>query len=222
MKSASVKVYGVFERFWHWTQALLILLLAFTGFEIHGTYHFLGYGLAVSFHNAAAIGLLIVISFAIFWHVTTGEWRQYIPIRKFFRAQLQYYVIGIFRDEPHPTRKTVTSKLNPLQKLAYLGLKLLVIPVMGVSGVMYRFYRYPLRHGWTAANPHGLRTVAVLHTAGAFLLIAFVIGHVYLTTTGHTPVSNLKAMLTGYEELPTAAEQRGSVPSDEEPVREYV
>ena len=43
--------------------------------------------------------------------------------------------------------------------------------------------------------------IAVLHTAGAFFLMAFVIAHVYLTTTGRTPTSNLEAMITGYEEL---------------------
>jgi thiosulfate reductase cytochrome b subunit len=40
-----------------------------------------------------------------------------------------------------------------------------------------------------------------LHTIGAFLLIVFVIAHLYLITTGHTVSSNLKAMITGFEEL---------------------
>jgi hypothetical protein len=46
-----------------------------------------------------------------------------------------------------------------------------------------------------------LVVVATLHTAGAFFLVAFVIAHIYLTTTGETPVSNLRAMLTGHEDL---------------------
>ena len=33
------------------------------------------------------------------------------------------------------------------------------------------------------------------------MLVAFLITHLYLITTGATPASNLKAMLTGYEEL---------------------
>lgn len=49
---------------------------------------------------------------------------------------------------------------------------------------------------------NGLSTVALFHTFGAFMLIAFFIAHVYLTTTGHTPTANLKAMVTGYEEQP--------------------
>ena len=189
-------VYAGFERFWHWTQAVLIMMLALTGFEVHGSYEFLGYRQAVAFHNAAAIGLLILVAFAIFWHFTTGEWRQYLPTRKFLRAQVQYYLLGIFRAEPHPTRKTPLSKLNPLQKLTYLGLKVLVIPVMGISGLLYMFAQ------------GRIGTIAVLHTAGAFVVVAFVIGHIYLTTTGHTPFSNLKAMMTGYEELDVPGVER--------------
>ena len=117
------------------------------------------------------------------------------------RAQAEYYLVGVFRGAPHPTRKTVLSKLNPLQKLVYLQLKLLVIPVVVVSGVLYLVYRYPARGGMTGLSVDGLETIAVVHTAGAFLLVAFLIAHVYLITTGTTLTSNLRAMITGYEEL---------------------
>ncbi len=37
-----IYLYTRFERFWHWFQALLIMLLLVTGFELHGTYGLLG------------------------------------------------------------------------------------------------------------------------------------------------------------------------------------
>ena len=194
-------IYRAFERFWHWTQALLILFMMVTGFEIHGSISFFGFDQAVRYHSLAAKALLALIAFAIFWHLTTGEWRQYLPTRKNLRAQLDYYLFGIFRNAPHPTRKTGLSKLNPLQRLVYLGLKILVIPVIVLSGLLYMFYRYPSRHGVAALNIEGLRTVALVHTAGAFLLVAFLVAHLYLITTGRTPVSNLRAMITGWEDL---------------------
>ncbi len=194
-------VYRAFERFWHWTQAALIIFLGVSGFEIHGSIHFFGYENAVQYHNIAAISFLILIVFAIFWHLTTGEWRQYIPTWKNLRAQAQYYIFGIFRDAPHPTKKTVLSKLNPLQKIVYAGLKVLVIPVMVVTGLLYMFYRYPQKYEVLSLNVKSLETIAVLHTIGAFLLVAFFIAHLYLITTGQTVTSNLKAMITGYEEL---------------------
>ncbi len=200
-KLKKVYVYKGFERFWHWNQALLIFVLALTGFEIHSSYNLFGFETAVSLHNKAAWALIILIVFAIFWHFTTGEWKQYIPTTKNLQAQVEYYLFGIFRNAPHPTKKTVLSKLNPLQRLVYLGLKVLFIPVMVISGLIYMFYRYPQGDKMQIANIENLELVALIHTFGAFLMMAFIIVHLYLITTGHTLTSNLKAMITGWEEL---------------------
>jgi thiosulfate reductase cytochrome b subunit len=196
-----VTIYKGFERFWHWSQAAMILLLALSGFEIHGSLQFFGYSQAVKIHNTTAIALLVLIAFAIFWHITTGEWRQYIPTRKYVRAYIDYYLIGIFRNAPHPTKKTTLSKLNPLQKLVYFSLKALLMPAMVSTGLLYYFYRYPQRYGIESLTIKGLETIAILHTVGAFVLISFLIVHLYLITTGATITSNLKAMITGVEEL---------------------
>jgi thiosulfate reductase cytochrome b subunit len=199
-------VYRAFERFWHWMQASLIIFLGVTGFEIHGSIRFFGYDQAVTYHNFAAFSFLVLIVFAIFWHFTTGEWRQYLPTWKNLRAQAEYYIFGIFRNAPHPTRKTVLSKLNPLQKLVYAGLKVLVIPVMVLTGLLYMFYRYPQRYEVLSLNVRGLEFIAIVHTIGAFLLVSFFVAHLYLITTGNTLTSNLKAMITGFEDLPEESE----------------
>jgi thiosulfate reductase cytochrome b subunit len=196
-----VYIYRAFERFWHWTQAILIFFLAFTGFEIHGTINFFGYQNAVKYHNIAAYAFIVLIIFAIFWHFATGEWRQYLPTFKNMKAQIFFYMFGIFSNSSHPTKKSVLSKLNPLQKLVYFGLKILVIPVMVFSGLLYMFYRYPQQGIIEGLNINSVEVIAIFHTAGAFLLMAFLIVHLYLITTGATVTSNLKAMITGYEEL---------------------
>ncbi|RLD35817.1 MAG: hypothetical protein DRI73_01835 [Bacteroidetes bacterium] len=188
-------IYRGFERFWHWSQALLIFFLALTGFEIHGSYQLIGFESVVRWHDLAAWAFMVLIIFAIFWHFVTGEWKQYIPTTKFIKAQVSYYLTGIFKGAPHPTHKTIYNKFNPLQRFIYLGLKLLVIPVQVLTGVIYMFYNYP-------DNPFqisGLGITAQIHTFGAFILLAFVIAHVYLTTTGDTPLSSIKAMITGWE-----------------------
>lgn len=190
-------IYRGFERFWHWSQALLIFFLALTGLEIHGTYRIFGFKNVINWHNAAAWALLVLIIFTIFWQFVTGEWKQYIPTTKFLKAQFSYYISGIFKGAPHPTHKSIYNKFNPLQRFIYLGLKLLVIPVMVLTGFIYMFYLYP-------NNPihlGGLTPVATIHTLGAFILLAFVIAHVYLTTTGERPLTSIKAMITGWEEL---------------------
>ncbi|MBZ0243660.1 MAG: cytochrome b/b6 domain-containing protein [Bacteroidales bacterium] len=214
-KMKKAYVYKGFERFWHWNQSLLIFLLALTGFEIHSSFSLFGYETAVDLHNKAAWALIILIIFAIFWHFTTGEWKQYIPTTENLRAQAEFYLFGIFRNAPHPTKKTLISKLNPLQRLVYLGLKVLIIPVMVVSGLLYMFYRYPQDGGIQIINVDNLEIIALIHTFGAFILMAFVIVHLYLITTGHTVTSNLKAMITGWEELEEDDEEISKNETDE-------
>ena len=203
MATEKVYIYKAYERFWHWTQAFLVLFLALTGFEIHGSFNFFGFETAVTLHNNAAWAFIILTIFTIFWHFTTGEWRQYMPTTRNLKAQVEYYITGIFRNAPHPTRKTTLSKLNPLQRLVYLSLKILIFPVMIISGLAYMYFRYVKDGEVVNLGISSLERVALAHTLGAFVLVAFVIVHLYLITTGHTVSSNLKAMLTGWEELET-------------------
>ncbi len=196
-----VYIYKRFERFWHWTQALLIFFLALTGFEVHDSIHLFGYEKAVGYHRLAAWILIGLIIFAIFWHVTTGEWKQYIPSFSKLSAQIRYYTFGMFKGEPHPTRKTLRNKLNPLQAVTYLGFKLAIAPLLIVTGLLYMFYRTMDANNMVITSTVPLEIIAWLHTMGAYLVLMFAIIHVYMTTTGTTPTTNIKAMLTGYEEL---------------------
>lgn len=205
-----VYIYRGFERFWHWMQAFLVFFLAFTGFEVHGSLTFFGFENAVKYHIVAAYSLIVLIIFAIFWHFATGEWKQYIPTFENINKQIRYYITGIFQNAPHPVRKTSLSKLNPLQRLVYLGLKLILFPLMVSTGILYLFYRFPQEEAGIKITITNLSTIAYLHTIGAFLLVAFVIAHLYLITTGQTLTSNLKAMITGYEELEETEENNGS------------
>ena len=196
-----VYIYQRFNRFWHWTQAALILFLAVTGFEVHDSIHLFGYEKAVYFHRVASYAFLVLIAFAIFWHATTGEWKHYIPNISKLSAQIKYYTSGIFKHEPHPTKKTQISKLNPLQAFTYLGFKLILVPMMVISGLLYMYHKTVNANNEIVIRDINLGSIANWHSFGAFLLVAFVIVHVYMTTTGHTYTSNLNAMITGYEEL---------------------
>lgn len=194
-----VYVYKGFERFWHWSQAGLILFLAFTGFEVHGSIHVLGFEHAAMFHRVASWMLIGLIVFAIFWHMVTGEWKQYIPTTQKLAEQIRFYAVGMFRGEDHPTKKTGLQKLNPLQRLTYLGFKLVLIPVTVISGIIYMFHKSIDKNDLVVISDISLQSVAFWHTLGAFLLMIFLVVHVYMTTTGRTPTSNIAAMITGYE-----------------------
>lgn len=195
-----ILLYRRYERFWHWSQALLVLTLLATGFEVHGSWHLLGFYKAVRMHTLAAWTLVALWVFTVFWHVTTGEWRQYVPTLERIGAMARYYAVGIFTGAPHPYHKTAAKKHNPLQRLTYLVLLALVLPLIWVSGLLYL-----LRALWPGLGLDRwltLEAVAWAHTAAAFLMLAFVIVHVYLTTTGPTVFAHIKTMLTGWEEVP--------------------
>ena len=115
--------------------------------------------------------------------------------------QIRFYTIGMFKGEKHPTKKTEVTKLNPLQRLVYLGFKLVLVPLTVISGIIYMFHKTIDRNDIVVVSDISLGNIAFWHTLGAILLMVFLVVHVYMTTTGHTPTSNIRAMITGYEDL---------------------
>lgn len=197
--SERIYIFKGFERFWHWAQAALILFMLVTGFEVHGSYKLFGFEQAVNYHTFAAWTLVGLWCFAIFWHFTTGEWKQYIPTFDKVTDMMKFYAIGIFTQAPHPYRVNPQRKHNPLQRLTYLGILAFVGPLIWVTGWFYIFYDKWTEWGWDRFL--SLEWVAFFHTVAAFIFLAFVIAHVYLITTGHTVGAHLKAMITGWEEV---------------------
>ena len=193
-----IYIFKRFERFWHWSQAALIITLMLTGFEVHGSYKLFGFETAVNVHTIAAWSLVTLWVFAVFWHFTTGEWKQYIPTLDKVDAMVKYYLTGIFTHAEHPFRQTTLSKHNPLQRLAYLFFWTVVSPLIWFTGWFYLFYGSWV--DWGVDKYLSLTWVAFFHTAAAFMVLIFFIAHVYLATAGHTPLAHIKAMITGWEE----------------------
>lgn len=196
---ARIYLFKRFERFWHWSQAALIIFMLLSGFEVHGTYKVFGWQQAANLHTTAAWALIVLWVFAIFWHLTTGEWRQYIPTTEKMLTVMRYYAFGIYDPAAHhPFRPTQLIKHNPLQRLAYLGVKLFINPLIWISGLAYLYYHELSAAGALAGVQLG--SIALLHTLAAFLMLIFLIVHVYFATTGHTPLAHIKAMVRGWEE----------------------
>ena len=204
-----VYMYGAYERVWHWTMASSILLLLLSGIRIHfpQSFHLLQFQTAIFVHNFMAVVLLVNALLSLFFHLATGEIRQFVPRRAgFFRgvlAQALYYGKGIFFGAAHPTSKSPDRKLNPLQQITYVGLLNVLFPAQVLSGGLLWLGGY---------NPSlltplgGLSVIAPLHNLGSWIFAAFLMMHVYLTTTGQTLLSNLTAMVDGWEEIPLDAE----------------
>jgi thiosulfate reductase cytochrome b subunit len=192
-------------RIWHWLNAVCFALLMATGFQIRyrDLVREIAFETAVRVHNVAAIALLASFALWIIYYVGTGRLGVYVPelragsIRA-IKRQARYYLWGILAREPNPHVPSPDSKFNPLQQLAYLGVMLFMLPAVIASGVLLwdvdRFAR------WIDAVG-GLKLVSTVHVGVSFALLAFLVGHLYLVTLGHTLFAHVRAMVTGYEEL---------------------
>ena len=199
-------MYSVYERQWHWLQTFVIFGLTFTGMVVHKPELFSLFNFAwmVSVHNVFAALLVINAALALFYHLVSGEIKQFIPRPYgFFDNMIEqalYYLRGIFRGDPHPFEKRRDSKMNPIQQMSYLILLNVLLPLQIITGaLMWGAQQFPQ----ISQMLGGLPVLAPFHTLIAWLLVTFVIVHVYMTTTGHTPLANLQAMMMGYEDVET-------------------
>ena len=72
-----------------------------------------------------------------------------------------------------------------------------------VTGILFSdvlFFRQYVLSG----NVAGL--INAVHVTGAYVVLLFLIVHLYMATLGRTPFAHPKAMITGYEEEPDGPE----------------
>lgn len=201
--SDKIYLHTMIERLWHWTNGVLFLLLVLTGMQLHWPDNFKFFG---SFSNAVLIhnwsGILLVIIYLVFfiYNLVSKRISHYIlkkeEIYPGLFIQTKYYLFGIFKDDPHPYVPSEDNKFNPLQKSAYFIYMFLFMPLLLLSGILYL---YPDCSN-LIISMGGLKIIAVFHYIMAFIFAAFLIIHLYLSTTGDTVFSNLISMFTGYEE----------------------
>lgn len=200
-------IYTLRARLWHWVQALTILVLMATGAEIHApeTFRWLGFTTAVRVHNAFALILVLNAVLGMMYFLATGLIRQYLPRRGDFFVlavrQAQFYLHGMFRGDEHPMEEAVHRRLNPLQQVTYLVILNLLLPLQLATGVLiWGAQRWPT----VVERLGGLTALVPLHALAAGLFLAFLIAHVYLITTGESPLQYLRAMVDGGRALDPA------------------
>ena len=210
-----VYMYSVYERLWHWLQTVVILGLIFTGLIIHkpDMFGIFSFRYVVQVHNILAFILVANAALAVFYHLASGEIKQFIPQpRGFFNQaflQAKFYLNGIFQGKEHPIEKTRQQKMNPLQQVTYFAILNVLLPLQILTGIlMWGVQRWPQ----TAAMMGGLPFLAPFHTLISWLFASFIVMHVYLTTTGHNVTAGIKSMIMGWDEV-----EVHSAPIQEEP-----
>lgn len=199
-----VQMYDAYRRFWHWLQAISVVALLVTGLIIHrpDIFGVFSFPAVVTLHNVLAAILVINAALSLFYHVATERMREYIPRPYGFiddsMRQTKYYISGIFKGEAHPFEKRPDDRMNPIQKLTYFGILNVLLPLQIVTGAL--MWGVQIRPDLAGAFG-GLPWLAPFHSLLAWLFGSFIVGHVYLTTTGATPLEAIRGMVTGYEDV---------------------
>jgi thiosulfate reductase cytochrome b subunit len=82
--------------------------------------------------------------------------------------------------------------------VTYFAILNILLPLQIITGaLMWGAQRWPQITNWMG----GLPFLAPFHTLVAWLFAAFVVMHVYLTTTGHSPLASIQAMMLGWDEI---------------------
>jgi thiosulfate reductase cytochrome b subunit len=216
-KTEAVYMYDAYERLWHWLQTFTIVILLFTGLIIHRPDLFgaFSFRYMVVIHNVLAAILVANAALSLFWHLVSGEIRQFIPRPYGFFdnaiMQAKFYIEGIFKGDTHPFEKTKAKKLNPLQQVVYFGLLNVLLPLQILTGaLMWGVQHWPEISGLFG----GLPFLAPFHSLVAWLFGTFIVAHVYLTTTGATVLEDIKAMVTGWENIEVHADVEPAADED--------
>jgi thiosulfate reductase cytochrome b subunit/nitrate/TMAO reductase-like tetraheme cytochrome c subunit len=198
-----IYLYPIWLRLWHWFNALLFVVLIATGISMHfsdkNSYFLIPFDTSMLLHNITGILLSGIFVFYVISNIVTGNFKHYIPrYRGFFRRifiQAGYYLSGIFNNEAHPFPASEEEKFNPLQQITYFTIMFFLMPIIIISGWFMLFPEYAPEE---ILGMGGVWPMAILHIAIGFLLSIFMIGHIYLGTTGKTVGELFKSMLNGW------------------------
>ncbi len=193
-------------RIWHWLNALGIVTLCVTGIQIRFPEYaniFGTYKAAIRLHDVA--GITVSASFLLwicyYQFVARSLVKLYVPniddIKRGLFRQAFFYFFTYFLGERNPHTATIESKFNAIQKLSYLLIMFLFLPLVIVSGLLLMNIA-PLR-GWIITIG-GIKFLVDAHYLIACSFFAFLCVHIYMATLGHAPWAHFRQMWTGWEE----------------------
>lgn len=204
MTTKKIYVYPVWVRLWHVLNAVCFILLILTGMSLHFTTvegNFIRFDISVAIHNVAAIIITINYGYFIMGNIVSSNGKHYKNWRKNLVTNLwrqgRFYAFGIFKKEPHPFPVSEDNKFNPLQKIAYVFVMYLGMPLLIISGLGLLF---PETIAYAVFGVSGLLLTDMLHITMGFVLSLFLLIHIYTCTLGEKPLSLFKGMINGYHD----------------------
>ena len=102
---------------------------------------------------------------------------------------------GMFKHEKQPFPPGFESKFNPVQKLTYIVIMYIGLPLIIISGIGLMIPEETMEK---LIGSDGLVVIDVLHIITGILISIFLILHIYLATIGYRPSTGLRGIITGY------------------------
>jgi thiosulfate reductase cytochrome b subunit len=193
-------------RIWHWINAFGFVVLILTGLHIRyaDLIALVSFPTAVRIHNWT--GFVLIANYFVWlgFYLFTDKITVYHPElnpRKYFEAGLRqaiYYGYGIFKGAPNPHHVSAYHKFNALQSITYQIVMMILVPVQFYTGLLLWDLE---RFQGSVALLGGVRVVATVHVSLFIFFVAYILGHAYLGSLGHTASAHFKAMVTGYEDI---------------------
>jgi len=190
-------------RIWHWLNAFIVIMLIVTGLylRLHGIAALKPHDPVLLWHKGMGLAMIIATLFWFIYNISSGNlWRHYGiksgDLRGMF-VQARFYLFSIFTGGENPFQTSAAVKYNPLQKIAYDAVMFIFLPVQAVTGLLFMDIT-PLRDYLLSVNLIGF--LGAVHVLFAYLMVLYLIVHLYMATLGETVFSHTKAMIVGYEE----------------------
>jgi thiosulfate reductase cytochrome b subunit len=202
--SERLYLYPVWVRIWHGLNAILCLLLIITGVSMQYSdpeYPIMRFDLAVSIHDISGIAITVIYILFLLGNIFTSNGYQYVfRVKGYFKnvsRQFMYYAFGMFKKEDPPFPVSKDNKFNPLQRLSYVVVMYILMPVVIITGLMLLYPEYLLHDIFGNRSIH---FTDIIHVIVGFVISLFLVIHVYFCTIGTKPWSNFKSMFNGYHE----------------------
>ncbi|HEY5948331.1 MAG TPA: Ni/Fe-hydrogenase, b-type cytochrome subunit [Kofleriaceae bacterium] len=208
-------VWDFVVRATHWTIFLSMILLSVTGVYIGRPWgaastgpagqHF-AMGWARVLHAYGAIAFTLAVLSRITWMFIGPRrigWRQFIPTtkRRLRDMKSTFLFYTFFRDRP-----PATIGHNPLAGLTYVAVFGLYLLMITTGLALYSMSSHSYMQFWQFLVPvfHGAQTARWLHHVSMWLLIGFVVHHVYsaILTSRVEKNGALDSIFSGYKFLP--------------------
>ena len=168
-------------RIWHWVNAFGFVFMIVTGLQIRypEIFSLVSFGQAVELHNTAGFILIANYFLWLTFYLVSDRITNYHPEmnpKKHFDESILhvlFYGRGIFKGEPNPHHPDPYNKFNPMQKMSYQVIMMIVVPVQFATGLLMWDVK---RFAGAVSLLGGLRVVDTLHMM-CFILFTSIINN---------------------------------------------